>query len=136
MRILGPNSTARAGTASAPRRAGSSGFSVAEQGATSAPARALSLRTLGSIDALVALQGLDDAAERRRRTIARGRVALDALDDLKLGMLSGTLDQSTLLRLRSTTAGLREETGDRNLDQVMAEIELRLEVEIAKMTPR
>ncbi len=136
MRIQGPNSTALANGAAPPRRAASSGFSVAEQGAANAPARALSLRTVGSIDALVALQGVGDVTERRRRAIARGRVALDALDDLKLKMLSGDLDQSTLLRLRAATADIREATGDGDLDRVMAEIELRLQVEIAKMTPR
>jgi hypothetical protein len=40
------------------------------------------------------------------------------------------------MRLRSATAELMDGSGDAGLDQVLAEIELRLEVEIAKMAPR
>jgi hypothetical protein len=135
MRIMGSNATARAATASAPRRAASGGFSIAEEGAASTSATA-SLRTIGGIDALMALQGQDDPAERRRRAVKRGRVALDVLDQLKVEVLEGTPGPSTLMRLRSATAELMDGSGDAGLDQVLAEIELRLEVEIAKMAPR
>ena len=54
------------------------------------------------------------------------------LDDLKLGMLDGNLDQSTIARLKGAAAGLSEGTGDPGLDAVMGEIELRVAVEIAK----
>jgi hypothetical protein len=85
---------------------------------------------------LLALQGHDNPAERRQRAVRRGRNALDMLDALKLDVLAGTLGPATLMRLKSATADLRDSSGDANLDVVMAEIELRLEVEIAKMTPR
>jgi hypothetical protein len=136
MRIMGSNATVRAATASAPRRAASGGFSIAEgEGAASTSATA-SLRTIGGIDALMALQGQDDPAERRRRAVKRGRLALDVLDQLKVEVLEGTPGPSTLMRLRSATAELMDGSGDAGLDQVLAEIELRLEVEIAKMAPR
>ena len=38
-------------------------------------------------------------------------------------------------RLKSATADLASGTGDEQLDQVLSEIELRLEVEIAKLGP-
>ena len=75
------------------------------------------------------------AHERKRRAVKRGRSALDALDELKVEALGGTLGPSTLARLKSATADLRDASGDDGLDSVLAEIELRLEVEIAKMTP-
>ena len=117
----------------APRRAG--GFSVDESDAPKSTQPAASLRTIGGIDALIALQGQDDPAERRRRAVKRGRTALDALDELKIEVLGGTLGPSTLLRLKSATADLRDASGDDRLDSVLAEIELRLAVEIAKMGP-
>jgi hypothetical protein len=88
---------------------------------------------ISGIDALIALQGVEDPAERKRRSVARGRSALDALDELKLGVLSGALDPSSLGRLKSAAEGLRDSSGDQNLDGVLAEIELRVEVELAKM---
>jgi hypothetical protein len=94
------------------------------------------LRTIGGIDALIALQGQDELAERRRRAVSRGRTALDALDELKVELLGGTPGPSTLMRLKSVTADLLDASGDEKLDGVLAEIELRVAVEIAKMTPR
>ena len=64
------------------------------------------MRTIGGIDALLALQGVDEPGERRRKAVKRGRRALDALDALKLGLLSGTLDTGALARLKAVTAGL------------------------------
>jgi hypothetical protein len=135
MRILGTNATARVGTSSAPRRAASGGFSVAEAETPKSAAPTASLRTVGGIDALMALQGQDDPAERRQRALKRGRTALDALDELKIEVLSGTLGPPTLARLKSATADLRDASGDPRLDTVLAEIELRVEVEIAKIGP-
>ena len=92
----------------------------------------MALRTLGGIDALIALQGIEDPVERRRRAVKHGRRALDALDELKLGLLAGTLDQATMLRLKSVAADLHDGSGDDRLDQVLAEIDLRVAVELAK----
>jgi hypothetical protein len=135
MRILAPNAAARVAGAQAPRRAGAGGFSLDEAEAPRSSQPAAALRTIGGIDALIALQGQDDPAERRQRAVKRGRNALDALDDLKLQVLGGTLGSSTLQRLKSATTDLRDSSGDDRLDSVLAEIELRLEVEIAKMSP-
>lgn len=68
--------------------------------------------------------------------MGRGKVALDVLDELKVELLSGTLEPSTLLRLKSVGTDLLDGSGDPRLDAVLAEIELRLAVEIAKLTPR
>jgi hypothetical protein len=88
------------------------------------------LRTLGGIDALIALQGIEDPLERRRRAVKHGRRALDALDELKLALLSGTLESSALLHLKTVAADLKE--GSEKLDRVLGEIELRVAVELAK----
>jgi hypothetical protein len=89
----------------------------------------MSLRTVGGIDALIALQGVEDPVERRRRAVKHGRRALDAL---KLGLLAGTLEPAALLRLKAVAADLKDGSGDEKLDQVLAEIELRVAVELAK----
>ena len=116
-------------------RAATGGFSVDEGDAPKSTQPVASLPIIGGIDALIALQGQDDPAERRRRAVERGRTALDALDELKIEVLGGTLGPSTLLRLKSATADLRDDSGDDRLNSALAEIELRLEVEIAKMGP-
>ena len=57
---------------------------------------------------------------------------LDILDELKIGLLSGNLDASTMNRLRDAAANLKSSSGDPGLDAVLSEIELRVEVELAK----
>jgi len=133
MRIYGSNGTAALATPTSARRTTSSGFSVSDSESAPAAAASSSLRTVGGIDALIALQGIEDPTERRRHGVKRGRVALDALDELKIGLLGGDLAPATLQKLKSVVAHLKTETGDPGLDRVLAEIELRVEVEIAKM---
>ena len=132
MRIQGPNSATAAAPSSTARRSASGTFSLATEGAARPAAMPTGVRHIGGIDALLALQGVEEPGERRRKAVKRGRGALDALDALKLGLLSGTLDAAALARLKSAGAGLTEPTGDPGLDTVLAEIALRVDVELAK----
>ena len=95
-------------------------------------AAAGSLRAVSTVDALIALQGVENPAERKKRAVVKGRKALDVLDTLKLGLLDGSVDGSTLARLKVAAEGLGEQTGDPGLDQVLGEIDLRVAVELAK----
>lgn len=131
MRIYGPNGTALA-TVAQPKRGASGSFAVSEETETQTTNSAPALRMVGGIDALMALQGVEDQAERRRRSVRSGRHALDLLDELKVGLLGGPLSQSTLLRLQSAAAELHAGSGDPVLDGVLAEINLRVAVELAK----
>ena len=134
MRIQGAAGPTGSPSAASARRTTSSSFSLPQQDAGPAQtSTASSLRMVGGIEALMALQGVEDPAERRKRSVAKGRTALDALEELKLGVLSGNLDSVSLCRLKSAAEGLKDSSGDRNLDGVLAEIELRVEVELAKM---
>jgi len=90
-------------------------------------------RLIGGIDALLALHGFDDLLERRRRAVKRGCTALDALDALKLGLLRGRLQIRTLVALKWMAAELADRTGEPDLDTVLAEIEVRVGVELAKI---
>ena len=131
MRIYGAGNTALAARPAAARHA-AGGFSVSDQAATSTSAQAGSLTAISTVDALLALQGIESATERKKRAVARGRNALDVLDRLKIGLLDGNLDPSTLARLKVAAEGLSEDTGDPGLDAVMSEIDLRVAVELAK----
>jgi Class II flagellar assembly regulator len=132
MRISGPNGTTLGSPSSSVRRTGSGGFSLPDT-ASATEARASSApKPAAGIDALLALQGIEDPLERRKRSVQRGKRALDVLDDLKIGLLSGNFDASTLSRLRDAAASLKSSSGDPGLDAVLSEIELRVEVELAK----
>lgn len=133
MRVNGPNGTALNSAPAVVRRPAGGTFTLSEANAPQAQSAPVALRTLSGIDALIALQGIEDQGERRRRAVKHGARALDALDELKLGLLSGTLDQATLLRLKAVAADLKDGSGDERLDQVLSEIDLRVAVELAKV---
>jgi len=132
MRIYGPNGAAVANAPASARRAASGNFSVSEEEAPRNSTAASSLRSISTLDALMALQGVDDPTERKKRAVAKGRNALDVLDTLKLGLIDGSVDGSTLARLKVASEGLTEGSGDSGLDTVLGEIDLRVAVELAK----
>ena len=133
MRISGPNGTTLGSAASTVRRSSSSGFALPDAASAPEARAATAPKAAANIDALLALQGIEeDPAERRKRSVARGKGALDVLDDLKIGLLSGNFDTSTVNRLRAAAANLKSSSGDPGLDSVLSEIELRVEVELAK----
>jgi hypothetical protein len=133
MRIYGPNGTTLGSPAANTRRTSSSSFALPEETPSSSETRAMSApKAAANIDALLAMQGVEDPTERRKRSVQRGRGALDVLDDLKIGLLSGNFNASTVSRLRDAAANLKSSSGDPGLDAVLSEIELRVEVELAK----
>jgi hypothetical protein len=132
MRIYGPNGTTLGSPAGNARRTSSSSFALPDTIASAETRPAAAPKAAANIDALLAMQGIEDPVERRKRSVARGRGALDVLDDLKIGLLSGNFDASTVTRLRDAAANLKSSSGDPGLDAVLSEIELRVEVELAK----
>ena len=136
MRVYGPNGTALASAPATARRSAGGTFSVSEQETPRGATAASSLRAISTLDALMALQGVEDPTERKKRAVAKGRNALDVLDKLKLALLDGSVDGPTLARLKVAGDGLTEDSGDPGLDTVLSEINLRVAVELAKAGTR
>jgi len=136
MRIYGPNATTFGTPAPSARRVGGSGFSLPDATETPETRAAGAPKAVGNIDALLAMQGVEDVTERRKRAVRRGRSALDILDQLKLSLIGGTLTDATVARLRDAAADLKASSGDPGLDAVLAEIDLRVAVELAKTGQR
>jgi hypothetical protein len=132
MRIYGPNGSSLGSPSAGVRRTSSTGFALPEATQSSENRAVIAPKAAANIDALLVMQGIEDPVERRKRSVQRGKGALDVLDDLKIGLLSGNFDASTVSRLRDAAANLKSSSGDPGLDAVLAEIELRVEVELAK----
>ncbi len=121
-----------AGSASAGRRAGATAFTLPAKGAAS-PASGGAVSAAGPLDMLLALQAEGDVLERKKRQAKRGHDLLDGLDRLKAALLSGRVQIAELERLKATLSLQRETTDDPRLDDVLAHIELRAAVELAKL---
>jgi len=90
--------------------------------------------TLSSVGGLFALQEVSDATTRRRKAVQRGGKLLDRLNELRLGILDGTIDPESLADLARTAASAREDVEDEHLATLLDEIQLRAEVELAKLS--
>lgn len=88
---------------------------------------------LATLDAILALQSEEDPASRRRRFARRGQDILDGLDRLKAGLLGGQIGAADLARVARDLRAGQDPSGDPRLDTVLAEIELRAKVELAKL---
>lgn len=86
----------------------------------------------GSVAALLAVQAAGDPLEGRRRAIERADSLLDRLDSLRLALLEGRLDDDTLRRLAAELERHSEGLDDPDLSELIAQVELRAQVELAK----
>jgi Class II flagellar assembly regulator len=86
-----------------------------------------------AIEGLLALQEIFDEAGGRRRAVARGDKLLDTLDGLRHALLAGVLPRSQIEELGRLAAEAVPLTHDPRLAEILAEIELRAAVELAKL---
>ncbi|CUW38605.1 Putative Flagellar assembly regulator FliX(Flagellar assembly regulator FliX, class II,1-141) [Magnetospirillum sp. XM-1] len=90
------------------------------------------------IDALLVVQQVDNSVEReaRRRLVRRGEELLDGLEELRHGLLMGEIPTSRMMNLAQNVRMRRENCADPRLAAILDEIELRVEVELAKLSSR
>ena len=86
------------------------------------------------LEALLTLQSVaDDTGDGRRQAgKRRGETLLDLLDRLRGDLLADRVPQARLVELAGLLRQRRETSGDAGLEQVIEEIELRAEVELAE----
>ena len=136
MKISGPGSIRSAATRRAERKGGQGGdaiFRVDSGEAAEAAGPTGAAGAVAGVGTLLALQEMPDATEQRRQAVHRSNDILDELDQLRLGLLTGSVPRQRLQRLVKL---LRERPGgyaDPQLDHMIADIELRAAVELAKI---
>jgi hypothetical protein len=105
---------------------------VDDNAAVEAPA------AVASVDALLAAQGVGGNLEDdvRKRLIRRGEDILDRLEELRHALLTGTVPKERLIQLAQMVRARRDTVADPRLATLLDEIELRAEVELAKLSRR
>lgn len=89
-----------------------------------------------AIDPLLAIQEVADVADDAARAKAQGEAILDRLDELRHGLLTGYLAKQKLQDLTSLVRAERANVQDQRLSDVLDQIELRAEVELAKLSAK
>jgi hypothetical protein len=92
---------------------------------------ALANPAIGSVQMLVAMSAATPAEERRRRVLQRATRGLDALAALDAATMIDAPREAVVETLADWSRELHE-AGEPALDALMAEIELRVRVELAK----
>lgn len=87
-------------------------------------------------DSVLSVQETDDDTRERSRGLDRmyGEGILDRLEDIRHGLLAGALPKEKLVGLAQSMRARRRQSDDPRLNRILDEIELRAEVEIAKLT--
>ncbi len=124
-------------TASAKRPAGKAGggqkFSIEQASSGGTASTVQAPRSLGSVDALLALQELPDATTSTRRAVRHAEDVLDALEDVQMGLVVGALPKTQLNRLLGLIRREQDQVPDPKLTEILKEVELRAQVELAKL---
>lgn len=113
-------------------------FASTLQNATASPAATASsgASPVFSVGSVLAIQETPHATEETAKNNLRrfGNDVLDHLDHMRIGILEGSVSKERLTDLARMLREKREQTDDPRLNSVINEIELRAEVEIAKLT--
>jgi hypothetical protein len=133
---VGHSLVAQAAGSAAPARRpeGARAFTLDAQPQATAAGAAAPAAPMAGLDAILTLQSnADTPGERRRRSVRRGHDLLDGLDRLKASLLSGRVSTYELRTIAGRLAERAGESGDPRLDGLLADIELRAAVELAKL---
>ncbi len=102
---------------------------------TGGPSGVSAGQSLGSVDALLAAQSVDTVDDQgRRQATQRGEDILDKLEEIRQALLGGSLSAAQVQSMAALVRAKRATIADPRLSEILDEIELRAEVEIAKLT--
>ncbi len=135
MKVSRTGSTAAASAVGRVRKKGGVGGNFSVEGAEAATptAGAQAPTAVAGLDALLAMQEVDaNGSGKRRRAVRRGHDMLDLLDEIRVALLEGTLPEAKLKSLLRVVNAEGTLTADPVINAVLAEVDLRARVELAK----
>ena len=91
---------------------------------------------VGAVSSILAVQQTADATDHKSRGLMmqHGNDLLDRLEQIRLSILAGTISKDRLQELARRLRERKSASDDPRLNDLIDEVELRVEVEIAKFT--
>jgi hypothetical protein len=139
MKITGPGrvETTPVKRKNAPATGGGADFALdqgADGGKDSQTSAIAATGPVSSIGALIGLQEVgDEALQSRRKAFSRAEEMLELLEDMRHGLLRGGVSINKINRLLLISRAGHEDFVDPALAQILADIETRAKVELAKI---
>lgn len=86
-------------------------------------------------DAIFATQMVSNEEEKeiRKKLIKRGAFLIEKLEEIRNALLLGYIDKDELINISRMVKERQVESNDQKLQEILDEIELRVEVELAKL---
>lgn len=137
MKVEGPKGTQGASKSKKSGGAGSSDVDFSQY-ISSGPQEAsasVSAQSIAQLDVLLAAQGVGDPTEKAAKKRVRERAGniLGHLEKVRIAMLTGNLTVGHMIDVADVVASHRDKIVDPRLTAIMDEIDLRAQVELAKM---
>lgn len=134
MRIEGTGRSGKVGSRNGASKTSGSGPAFKPTGgeATARAAASGSASPVAPIDAILALQAVEDPIFAKKKAIKRGESMLDVLEEMKADLLAGGVSEGRLNKLMALVQQAKMQS-DPDLDALIADIELRALVELAKL---
>lgn len=136
VKIDGPGKIGPTAAASRKRSSGAGGISFASAltlDETSSAAAAGGMAPLSPLGSLLTIQEAPDAAAGRSKGVQRAEDLLAGLDELRRGLILGTISPAQLQLLSRNLESHRTTVDDPRLTDILGQIELRVAVELAKL---
>lgn len=117
-------------------QAGGPSFASFLKGAEKPSGGVSQVAPMAALDAMLTIQAVDEQGggkQNRQRAFRRGSTLLEKLDEIRHGLLEGRISADRLQQLAQMLRSEKLAVEDPQLAEVMAEIELRCEVELAKL---
>jgi len=137
MRITGPAKSTPSESKKTKKASGSSdgafASAVENAGQSESAGGGAASAPVAAVDSLLELQAEDDDAQSRSKGLQRAGEMLDLLEEVRRGLLIGAIPKAKLEQLSALARSEREGFTDPRLGELLDEIELRAEVELAKL---
>lgn len=137
MKIEGPNRTQKSDGAKGKGKvsSGDGSFGRMVTGGASEAGETASTHSIARVDSLLMVQAAEDPTERaaRQRMERRADNILGELDKLRNALLTGGLTLGHLIDIADVISAHRERVLDPHLTAILDEVDLRAQVELAKM---
>lgn len=104
-------------------------------GETNVAAPLSPMQPIAAVDSLLALQEVEQK-QQKSNAVARSREMLTLLEEIRIGLLSGHIPEHKVHNLTKLADEERQAFDDKGLNNILDEVNLRAQVELAKMQQR
>lgn len=93
------------------------------------------MQPVAAVDSLLAVQEIEQK-QQKKNAVDRSREMLTLLEEIRIGLLSGHIPEAKVHNLTKLADEERQAFADEGLNNVLDEVNLRAQVELAKMQQR